>query len=359
MRFELHGENKIGYKSLSDADLGISVGNTTHIALYDDILTFLPNRTSIGDDAMFIYNDNLDILPVFFDRIKNPNGTFRSPKIRMGGKNIISVTACIRSLAKTLSTDDITWFLFWFGLKNEQMVFFLFNNLSQEFTDINNLGIRLSQRVGDRLEGSDIRFNALVKYLENKVNKVSKPILVDLEKTVPADTIQVGKRKSRKFDIDKANKIILELGARGEEIINCYLTGLKEKNVISNFIWYNENGESGYPYDFHIEELNGDMVYLDVKTTGYMFDKEMIFSSNEIEFAHQSANNYYIYRVYGVSEGSAKLRVCSNCKSLFSVIKGKIVNFERALTSYATMKSAKLGVSPTNEQLAFAKDIAL
>ena len=44
MFFELNDEKRIGYKQLTDADLGRSLlSHQTHIGLFDDVLTYLPN----------------------------------------------------------------------------------------------------------------------------------------------------------------------------------------------------------------------------------------------------------------------------------------------------------------------------
>ena len=56
MFFKLHSENRIGYKQLTDADLGRSpTSNQTHIGLFGDVFTFLPNDIEI-DDAMVIFD---------------------------------------------------------------------------------------------------------------------------------------------------------------------------------------------------------------------------------------------------------------------------------------------------------------
>lgn len=42
--FKLNPEKRIGYKKLSAADLGLSsTSHQTHIGLFDNMLTFLPN----------------------------------------------------------------------------------------------------------------------------------------------------------------------------------------------------------------------------------------------------------------------------------------------------------------------------
>lgn len=70
--FKLHSERIIGFKALTDADLGKSItSHQTHIGLFDDVLTFLPNQPIIQDDAMLIYNSQAYILSLNFDRIEN------------------------------------------------------------------------------------------------------------------------------------------------------------------------------------------------------------------------------------------------------------------------------------------------
>lgn len=81
--FEPHKEHKIGYKKLSPADLGLGNSHQTHIGLYEGILDFLPN-SDVDKMALLIYKDNCILAECFFDRIENPDGTFRSPKIKMG-----------------------------------------------------------------------------------------------------------------------------------------------------------------------------------------------------------------------------------------------------------------------------------
>ena len=125
MFFELHDENRIGYKELSDADLGrAEKSHQTHIGLFDDVLTFLSN-SAIIKDAMVIYNNKADILPLHFDRIQNPDGSFRSPKIRAGVNTDESVLSFIRNTVRRTSPVG-SWYLFWFGLKSGQPVFLIF-----------------------------------------------------------------------------------------------------------------------------------------------------------------------------------------------------------------------------------------
>lgn len=71
-------EKRIGIKKLSKADLGISdTSNQTHIGLYNDVLQFLDDNAITT--AMLVYGDYCKMLDCYFDRIENPDGTFRSP----------------------------------------------------------------------------------------------------------------------------------------------------------------------------------------------------------------------------------------------------------------------------------------
>lgn len=76
-------EKRIGLKKLSGVELGTSESsNQTHIGLFEDVLQFLGDN--VVTTAMLVYGDYCQILDCYFDRIKNPDGTYRSPKIRKG-----------------------------------------------------------------------------------------------------------------------------------------------------------------------------------------------------------------------------------------------------------------------------------
>ena len=96
----------LGYKALTDSDLGRSSSHQTHIGLFDDILTFLPNSIEIPD-AMVIYNGNIEFLTANFDRIERANGQFNSPKIKTGGRYTVSVDVYKRQhLRSSLEWND-------------------------------------------------------------------------------------------------------------------------------------------------------------------------------------------------------------------------------------------------------------
>lgn len=88
-------EKRIGLKKLSSADLGTKgTSNQTHIGLYKDVFQFLGDN--VVTTAMLVYGDYCQMLDCYFDRIENPDGSHRSPKIRMGKKKEDSVASKIR-----------------------------------------------------------------------------------------------------------------------------------------------------------------------------------------------------------------------------------------------------------------------
>ena len=278
MFFELHDEKRIGYKLLSDADLGrLKSSNQTHIGLSEHVLTFLPDRDSVSEDSIFIYNNKFEYIDAYFDRIENPNGTFRSPKIRIGERGCVSIVSTIRQTAQADGKDK-KWFLFWFGLKNEKVVYFLFNDNSEEYAYISNLGLELDKKGARKIDENEPVFSALTRYIEKKVNTNGLEFLKKLEVITQTKNIIPDKR-IKQYDIIKANERIKELGKKGEKLVNDYLFKQKYNGEILSYHWFNEYSESGLPYDFSVQDKHNNVLYLDVKTTGYDFNQKMIFSS--------------------------------------------------------------------------------
>lgn len=129
-------EKRIGLKKLSNADLGTSdTSRQTHIGLYNDVLQFLGDNVVMT--AMLVYGDYCQMLDCYFDRIENPDGTYRSPKIRIGSKTEDSIVSKIREFALTDTSAE--WYLLWSGLENKDLVFWLINSKSNDYNFIKDL----------------------------------------------------------------------------------------------------------------------------------------------------------------------------------------------------------------------------
>jgi hypothetical protein len=319
--------------------------------LYDDILTFLPNQ-DFDSVAKFIYNQNVEDVEFTFNRIENPDGTFRSPKIKAGGRGVVSVLTVIREQVR-LNPINYDWYLIWFGLESEEVVFYLFNNQSNDYQQVSQI-INLTNR--GRIEKTNHQFSSLINYLENLVNKTSGKIIEELEVESQLGT----SKKFKPFDLEKANEIFKATGKSGEELVNKHLDLLKAKGQILNFTWYNKNLEQGLPYDFTIQENNNNVIHLDVKSTLYKFDRPMIFSGREIDFI-TTTPNYSIYRVYNLTDtANPYLRVCNNSKTLASTLIPHISDFRNNLQALNVgLPSVKFAIAPTVGNLTFDTEINL
>ena len=113
----------------------------------------------------------------FFDYIKNPDGTYRSPKIRKGkneelninNQKLNSVVREIRTI--TNKEKDLEWYLLWFGLDTKELIFFLFNDSSHEFLELKNE----LRYVGKNIifTQKHTSFDYLVKYLNSKFENLN------------------------------------------------------------------------------------------------------------------------------------------------------------------------------------------
>ena len=333
-------EKRIGLKQLSNADLGTSsTSNQTHIGLFNDVLTFLEDGTSTT--AMLIHNSYCQILDCFFDRIENPDGTFRSPKIRMGTSSSDSVVSKIREFAEEQPNDD--WYLLWSSLENKDLVFWLINRSSEDFKIIENL-VKANIHI---ITDQDSAYKSLKLAMVKKINSVS----IDIQKEIEIIS-QVGDfaRKFKTYDVEKASKQFAAIGKKGEELINEYLGHELAANRISSFEWMNKSRESGLPYDFVIRSVSSVKQFIDVKSTRFDFKQSIIFSSQEIAFVHNYANavaEYAVYRVFDMSEDTGFLSICNNCCDYMNGLNTDIERFKTAITSTkTTLLKMSLSVSP-------------
>lgn len=355
MFFKLHSEGKIGYKQLTEADLGRTQGNTTHIGLFGDILTFLPDK-DVEDEAMFLYNNKSDRLGFSFDRIGRKNGDFNSPKIKKGGKNVVSVVTVVRDTTNK-NIDNRRWFLIWFGLESEEVVFYLMHNESEDYKELSEVIDLSNNMVKGRTEKWDLQWPQLIRYLEKYVNRNNVEYIKELE-----TTSQVGSqgRRPRPFDLEKANNLFKQTGRQGEELIAKYLDLLLTKKQIFNYSWFNSITESGLPYDFTIQMNSQNIIYVDVKSTLYKFEQPLIFSNQELEFITQTPN-YNIFRVYNLmDEATPTLRICENSNDFASTINPQISTFRANVESLdVALQSVKISVLPIIEKFTFQLEINL
>lgn len=334
--FFFNNEKRIGFKKLTSADLGMSASsNQTHIGLYEGVLDFLEN-TDVVKSAMLIYNDYCDILNCSFDRIKMPNGEYRSPKIKTGNDATNSIVYRIREFARSDAKAD--WYLAWTGLESEEIVFWLIKGGTKDYEIARSFFS--DKRIIDE---SSPAFDAAKTYLQNRINFVSVDVQKDIEvKSQVGDKFRLYKPK----DIERAEKLFKETGRKGEELIAEYLEKEKVASRIDSFVWENRSKESGLPYDFII---NGKL-FVDVKSTRFNFEQYLYFSDSEIDFiTKKDSSTYSVYRVFDMSEEERKLRICTDCNNYMNIINSPIINTKKEIEMHnALLDSLKIGVKPND-----------
>lgn len=361
--FEINRQSKIGFKKLTEADLGIGIGNQTHIGLFADTLEFVTEEHR-KDVSKLIYNNKSKEVICFLDFIHRENGIIDAPKIRKGDDreliiNGITYNSVVREIREIVNANNPNenWYLLWFGLKNTEIVFHLFRQNSKEYNDILALIPNFGNR--GRIENTDSNFDPVLKYLEITTDNSSTEFLQELELIAQTDEVTIKIIKPRFFDIEKAKLNYAITGRKGEELVAQYLDKLKTENKIIGFNWVNQSRESSFPYDFEINSLNGSNIFTDVKTTSYTFEQGMVFSKSELSFINQNSN-YHVYRVFDLKEENPALRICDNINTLSNALINNISTFESEIYINETkLNSLKLAIAPTNKLLNFNDKIML
>ena len=328
-------EKRIGIKKLSKADLGISdTSNQTHIGLYNDVLQFLDDNAITT--AMLAYGDYCKMLDCYFDRIENPDGTFRSPKIRIGEKNEVSVVSKIREFAMTDASAD--WYLLWSGLENKDLVFWLVNSNSNDYNVIKDL-LGTNTRI---ITDEDKAYDRVKSLMINKINLSS----IEIQKEIEIISQTGSQSKQYKpFDLEKANRHFALVGKKGEELVNEYFEKQKSLHKVDSFEWMNKSRESGLPYDFILNKEQ----FIDVKSTRFDFTQNIVFSNQEIGFVNQQKSDsaYSVYRVFDLAETSVNMKICTQCIPYMEKLNQNVETFNDAIIQSKTqLLGLNVAVSP-------------
>lgn len=362
---QVNKRSTIGIKRLSPADLGTSsTSNQTHIGLLEGTLNFIEAEHQIIS-SLLIYNNQITELLSFLDFIENSDGSFRSPKIRKGkdselvinGLNINSVVREIRQIVN-INESPLNWFLLWFGLNTNELVFHLFNDQSEDFQEIKQLVGQIGNH--KQVENTSTKFSSLINYLNQKVAIANLEYYEELETSYQTNSeMKTRKVMPRIQDIEQANKLFKETGIKGEELLYKYLELQKTNDVIKDFKWVNQSRETGLPYDFEITSNNNSLIYSDAKATRYKFELPIILSAGELSFINENKDNYLIHRMYSVFD-EPKLRVCKNISNISDIFIPNHKVFDSSLRKQKLLISGVKLAVPTNiEILTFEEEVLL
>lgn len=337
--FKLHPEKKIGLKRLTDADLGrAKTSHQTHIGLKESVLSFLlgSRQDYETDEAVLVYENKVQPTKLHLHWLPSQSvpGEFRSPSItsKMDDGNP-TVCESIRTIARTDGPLD-NWYLLWFALDTEFVVFYLLQEGSSDYNEIEDLLPK--NRNNTVISDANRNFSKICRILEAKVLKVDGSSLIEAERDILSNTFKYNRKKVLGTRLEDLQKLVSTIGVHGENLVNAYLEREKKKNNVTDFLWMNKNGESGKPFDFEIHYSNGLHVFADAKTTMGLFDENPVyFSLNEVNFASSQVKNYAVFRVYNLAEeNQEKLRIGRDPNNtLFSAITRETNSFGNAINN--------------------------
>lgn len=115
-------------------------------------------------------------------------------------------------------------------------------------------------------------------------------------------------RQISRDQLQHARQNAEEIGQQGEDLVNAYLSALKEEGKIRDFEWVSTTNAVS-PYDFRVDTGKPPGVLIEVKSTDGDFDRIIHISFNELRKMAEGPEQYDIYRVYNITGDSAKLRV--------------------------------------------------
>ena len=125
--------------------------------------------------------------------------------------------------------------------------------------------------------------------------------------------------------LQEIKRNIVEVGIAGEEYINTYLQSLYNNGKIKQFKWVSKDNAIS-PYDFYITNTDDEIINIDVKSTKGEFGRPIHISYGELITIVLNPERYDIYRVYGLNDGTAKLRIATDIRSfaseMFEIFKG-------------------------------------
>ena len=156
-------------------------------------------------------------------------------------------------------------------------------------------------------------------------------------------------RRLSKIELAQALRRVEELGQIGEEFVNAYLERLRSETKLTSFQWESQDNAVS-PYDFWYEE-QGRRSFLDVKATSGDFERNIHVSLPELQVMRDATESYYIYRVYGIGEATAKLRISQEMRAVADSILKILLALPEGVSSD--------GVSISPSSLKFGSEIAL
>ena len=154
----------------------------------------------------------------------------------------------------------------------------------------------------------------------------------DVLEAVQGDTaarIRVYRHSGRSMSQDelkKAQQKVEDIGRMGEDLIATFLQNKVNVGEISGFEWISRENAVA-PYDFKLINMNGTILYIDVKSTLGRFSTPLHISMAEVLTMDLPDHDYLVYRVYELTQDGGKLRISNKMGSYAHNIVGLLERF--------------------------------
>ncbi|WP_221065214.1 protein NO VEIN domain-containing protein [Methylomagnum ishizawai] len=161
------------------------------------------------------------------------------------------------------------------------------------------------------------------------------------------------RRKARgvsREEFGRAKRAAEQVGRLGEEILNGWLETEQHAGRIQGYRWESDANAIA-PYDFVLVEDGADIRRIDAKSTTGDFKNPIHVSLAELFEMAEGGLPYDLYRLYSVSENSARLRIAKGLRETAA----RILEPFRRLPSGVTVD----GVSIAPETLGFGEEIII
>lgn len=224
----LFNEYAIGAKRLSDAELNreSSPSGQTHIGLSEKVFTFLPN-TPKEMEGILIFNKSCSVVECAFSKIGNK----RSTKIDSQTSNPIK--SIVRQIRNIAADETHNWYLIWFALENQTPIFWLFNNMSEEYNELCNvIELETALKVYKATDDAFFKILAIVR---------SFPKFTSMVET--------------KYDFTKGNRLIA-MSKEHRTFVHLCLDYFRAQNSLDKMVPYFNTTEQDAP--IKVSSINGN-----------------------------------------------------------------------------------------------------
>jgi len=118
-------------------------------------------------------------------------------------------------------------------------------------------------------------------------------------------------RGIRPEDFLRLRQLAEQTGVSGEELLNGYFKQEQQLGRIAGYEWTSSINAVA-PFDFLVTSAVSERRLVDAKSTTLEFSRAIHLSWNELVIAVEGPDPYDIFRLYRVTENSAKLRIATN-----------------------------------------------